>query len=457
MAVLRVDGISKEIQGRRIFSNVCLEVHSGERVALIGRNGVGKTTLLKCLMGNLDVDKGSIHRGIGLSDYGMMEQHAEIPEYMSLFDYVFSAKHDLYEAKQSLLGLEKRVAESSTHESLFSAYAEALNHYLKLDGYGQEVDAGNVLRRMQFPESSWTQPYVTLSGGEKTRAQLARLMVLRPKFLLLDEPTNHLDAEMLDWVEAWVRQYRGTILFVSHDRHFIDAVATSTYELTDAGLNYARGGYTAYRVKQNSLEQSRQAIYDKQEKERQALISAIQRYREWFQKGHDAASERDPYAKKRAAKNANRFQAKTRALKQLEERSVEKPKKEMNARIDFRDGQFNAKHMITLDHVSFSFEADHLYFSLLNLSVNRGDRIAVMGQNGAGKSTLLRLLIADLTPDCGHILRHPELRVGYFAQQVDVLPMDRSILACMLELPGITQSLARESEWKWLSLHIPEA
>ncbi len=442
MLVLRADGIGKEIQGRRIFSHVSLEIHAGDRVALIGRNGVGKTTLLNCLTGRSTVDAGCIHRGIPLSDYGLMEQQTEVDASVSLFDFVVSAEHELYRLKRQLARLEQELSGPATSERSLRAYAELQDQYLVHDGYSKEAEMGNVLRRMQFSEPFWEQSYQSLSGGEKTRAQLARLMASQPQFLLLDEPTNHLDAETLDWLEDFIRQYRGTILFVSHDRRFIDAVATSTCELRREGMERARGGYSAYRAQQDLLQRSRQALYDKQERERRELLAAIQQYREWFQKAHDAASERDPFAKKRAAKNSKRFQAKERALQHLEERRVAKPMQEAHARLDFQDGQFDARNLVTFDDVSFSF-GPRAVLTHLNLTVERGDRIAVVGRNGAGKSTLLKLLVGDLTPNTGRSTRHPELRVGYFAQEVDALPRDLSILSSMLELPGITQALAR--------------
>ena len=442
MLVLRADGIGKEIQGRRIFSHVSLEIHAGDRVALIGRNGVGKTTLLNCLTGRSTVDTGFIHRGMSLSDYGLMEQQTEVDASVSLFDFVVSAEHELYRLKRQLARLEQELSGPATSERSLRAYAELQDQYLVHDGYSKEAEMGNVLRRMQFSEPFWEQSYQSLSGGEKTRAQLARLMASQPQFLLLDEPTNHLDAETLDWLEDFIRQYRGTILFVSHDRRFIDAVATSTCELRREGMERARGGYSAYRAQQDLLQRSRQALYDKQERERRELLAAIQQYREWFQKAHDAASERDPFAKKRAAKNSKRFQAKERALQHLEERRVAKPMQEAHARLDFQDGQFDARNLVTFDDVSFSF-GPRAVLTHLNLTVERGDRIAVVGRNGAGKSTLLKLLVGDLTPNTGRSTRHPELRVGYFAQEVDALPRDLSILSSMLELPGITQALAR--------------
>lgn len=441
MWILKAVGLGKEMDGKPIFSGVDLEIASGERVALIGRNGVGKTTLLRCLTGEWMVDEGTLQRALPQEEYGLMEQQTPSDPHGTLFDCVCAADQEWHRARKRLADLSEQLADPQAPEGVQTAFGEAQEAYLALAGYQREVEVGNWLRRFQFPETAWAQPYQSLSGGEKTRAALVRLLWRRPKFLLLDEPTNHLDEESLQWLQDWLRSYHGTVLCVSHDRRFIDSIATLTCELTPHGVLSARGGYTLYQAQKEQRRQSQLRLYQQQESERNELLHAMQQYREWFQKGHDAASERDPFAKKRAAKNAKRFQAKKHALEQLEERRIEKPEVDRQVRMDFQGRQFEARSLVTLDGVAVVY-GERIVLRDVRLGVARGDRIGVIGPNGAGKSTLLRLIAGELTPSKGQITQHPLLRVGYFEQELRCLPQDQSILSSLLALPSVTRSLA---------------
>lgn len=296
---LKVDNVAKDWNGKRLFEHASLQVSMGERVALIGRNGVGKTSFLDGLIGRTTFDEGVITRGVPLNEWGWVEQQIHVDQDMTLFDFVHSAHQKLSQLKAQMAHMQQRLEMGVNDQQVVDEYLKQMDTYADMGGYEYERSVEVALKRLGLNASLFSVPYAQLSGGQKTRAQFAKLSILQPQFLLLDEPTNHLDAEMLQWLESWLISYPGSILFVSHDRHFIDAVANTTYELTPAGTKAYKGGYTAFRAAKDMELRTQQSLYHKQQQERKALLEAIQRYKQWYERAHHAASERDPVAKKK--------------------------------------------------------------------------------------------------------------------------------------------------------------
>jgi ATPase subunit of ABC transporter with duplicated ATPase domains len=243
---LKVDDVAKEWNGKRLFENVSLEVSVGERVALIGRNGVGKTSLIEGMMGLSMFEEGVIERGVPLEAWGWIEQEVHVGRDMSLYDFVHSARRDLHDLKRGMESISHTLEKSPDDVRVLNEYLKRIDMYTAMGGYEYEVEVEIALKRLGFGASHFIIPYEELSGGQKTRAQFAKLSVKKPQFLLLDEPTNHLDAEMLEWLVNWLKSYDGSVLFVSHDRGFIDAIADITYELTPNGTKRYKGGYSAF-------------------------------------------------------------------------------------------------------------------------------------------------------------------------------------------------------------------
>jgi ATPase subunit of ABC transporter with duplicated ATPase domains len=327
-------------------------------------------------------------------------------------------------------------------EALLERYNWLYEQYLQVGGYEWEGKVEQCLKQVHLNKETWFLSFKELSGGQKTRAQLARLLVQDPKLLILDEPTNHLDGETLEWLETWLSQYPGTILFTSHDRDFIDKVASITYEITLTGTKKYKGGYTEYRQQRNLEERTQLAQYEKQKRERNDLVEAIRRYKQWFQQAHNVVSTRDPFGKKKANKNMTRFKAKEASLERLESDRVERPKQDPQLKVSLEGNDFEAKTLLKMEHLSFSYGENKL-FQELSVSVNRKDRLAIIGPNGVGKSTLLRLITRQLTPDQGKVTHHPQLKFGYFAQELENLSTSETILDSLLGIPGMTQDYAR--------------
>lgn len=441
MWVLKAEGLMKEWDGKRIFEKVDLAIREGERVALIGANGVGKTTLLDCLIGRITPDAGKIHRHVPVSQWGWVEQQPSVPERMSLQDWILSADSKRFALRQELTRLEEEMA--SGDDVLFQRYSDVQGEYQSLGGYEWETMAEGVLHRLGFPLERQQLPYEQLSGGQKTRARLARAMTENPSFLLLDEPTNHLDEETQAWFTEWLAGFRGACLIVSHDRAWIDQVADTTVELTAGGTRSVKGGYSDFIREREREQREQEALYRKQQQEKKRLEEAIRRYSDWFQQAHAAAGERNPFYKKKANKNQTRLKAKEQALKRLEEQQVERPRKDPRIQANLGGEALAAHRLVRLEEVSFSY-GEHQVLQKVNLTLSRGERLAVMGPNGCGKSTLLKLITGELTPTEGLVHRHPALRIGYFAQELEDLELEKTVLDSMLSLPGMTAGEARK-------------
>ncbi len=450
---IKAQGLAKEWEGKPLFQNVDFEIEDGHRVALFGRNGVGKTTLIRGLMNEIQFDRGTVWRRYPTANWGWLEQQLQLDEQTTLLSFVGSGRPEMEELRRRLLALQQEMdgmgdddggserIDTESWGQLTALYGSVQEQYLIKDGYGWEVSVEQMLTRFGFSAGQFGVPYGTLSGGEKTRAQLARLLVSDPALLVLDEPTNHLDTETLSWLENWLKGYKGTVLFVSHDRSFIDSIAHAVLELTPDGARRYEGGYASYQSQRDAEIRSQQALYDKQQREKQHLVEAIRQYRQWYKQAHDAAGI-DFYKRKKAEKNSTRFKAKERALERLEAEMVERPKLDPSLRIQFRDGSFEAKTLVNLHDVTFRY-GDAPLFEGLCLRVQRGDKMAVVGRNGIGKSTLLKLLTSQLQPLEGLVEHHPEIRIGYFAQELDDLNLSQTVLDTLLSMDGMTQSYAR--------------
>ncbi|ALS28303.1 ABC transporter ATPase [Paenibacillus sp. 32O-W] len=434
--------LRKEWNGETLFEQVSFEIREGERIALYGRNGTGKTTLLQALLGRIPLDGGTVSRLLPLEQWGSLDQHAAGQEEMPLAEFVLSGAGEPYRLKKRLEHLQAAMSGSDGLDETMEQYGQTYDRYLQLGGYDWEVKAEKALRQLRLDESLWHLPFGRLSGGQKTRAQLAALIVREPRFLVLDEPTNHLDAGTLEWLEEWVSGYPGTVLYVSHDRTFIDRTATAVIELVSGGCKRYAGGYTAFREQKELERRAQETLYKKQQQERDKLLESIRRYSEWFRHSHKAAGQNDFYRSK-AKKNVSRLHAKEAALKRLDDNKVQKPRDPAQLHMQLESERFAPASLLRMEEVSFGYTVDRKLFDRLELEVNRGDRIALIGANGTGKTTLLKLLTGELQPLEGSVRLHPQASVGYFEQELRSLRMDETLLDRFLTVPDMTQTEAR--------------
>ncbi|MFC0015568.1 MULTISPECIES: ribosomal protection-like ABC-F family protein [Allobacillus] len=440
MYLLKMNEVSMEVDGKPLFQNVSIEVKENERVALIGENGTGKTTLIKGILGIESINNGQISCKVENYQIGYILQESDIDVQLPLKDWVMH-DHPNYFHKVDLEAYTEQMQYSS-HPIVIEKYNESLKKYLGLDGYQWEIKVEKLLHQIGLYPETWAIPFSKLSGGQKTKAKLTKMMLLNPKLIILDEPTNHLDLQTTEWLGHWLLNYKGTVLFISHERSFIDQIATSTYELTDNGTKRYSGGYSSFK-KQKELELKTQTLqYEKQEQERKKLSQAIQQYKQWYVKASSKASVRDPYAQKKTTKHVKKYKAKEKALERLKENEITKPAENPTIKADITPGDFFAKDLIRLENVSKSYEK-YLVIQDVNLHLERGDRLAVIGENGSGKTTLLKLMIGLIKPNIGEVKHHPQIKIGHFSQELQNINTTNTILDEIMEIPRMKQSDAR--------------
>lgn len=449
MTLVRLHEVSKEWNGQELFAGLSLDINEGERLAILGRNGCGKTTLLRIILGE-EQGGGRIDRHLPLHEWGFMRQRTDITDDIQVLDAVRRESGRIDEIKRALEDMEHQLSNPDVGEdtSLLDQYARSLEEYEQLNGYMWETEVEKVLTRLGLTEEHWGRPYHSLSGGQKTKARLAGLLVSTPRFLILDEPTNHLDEESMRWLESWLSAYEGTVLFVSHDRTFIDQVATGVIEFSADQLTKYKGGYSDYKAHKERELREQEALYRKQQLERKALEETIRNYQQWFHKAHNSAGGQEvkitqSFYKARANKNISRYHAKQKQLERLENERVDKPRDAARLNMELQMSSLGARQLLALEGVSFSYMPEQSLLRDMRLAVERGDRLAVRGANGTGKSTLLKLMIGELQPVQGLVSRHPQLRIGYFSQELEGLPEHLTLLDSLLVLPSMTQSAAR--------------
>ena len=426
--MLHIQHVRFDHERQPLFQDVSFSVEAGERAVLFGQNGSGKTTLFRLITGDLIPEAGTIERmgKIGLVTQEITERELTLREFVMKSD---ASRFALYEAVTS--GDATRVMD---------AYEAALEQ----GAYELEHDATQALKRLGFEDG--TRRIEELSGGEQTRAQLARLTMLDVDVVLLDEPTNHLDVDSILWLTEWVNAFNGTVLAVSHDRKFIDDVATVILELEDGHVTRYVGDYTAYR-KQKQEERIRDdRAYARYTARKQELLDMIAQYKGWHLKAKATASVRSPGAQKGAANLAVKMKARERKLEQLETNRPIRPKETNAIQVRFEAEELAAKTWLRIEAMTFGY--DRPLFDPISFTIGRGDRISIVGPNGSGKSTLLQTLIGERAPLEGTVVRHPRLKIGYFSQTLARLPDTGTLLDAIL-----AESELDETEVRTLLAH----
>ena len=426
MIDLTIRGLVKGFEvGNNILDGVSFEVNAGERIGILGRNGCGKTTLFRILSGELTPDAGEISVASGRR-LGLISQIPVYPDGWTTEDVLRHAHRRLFEIEARMEALAERMA-ASDEKSLLAEYDRLGEDFRRLGGYEMDFERDRVANGLDIPESMRAQPFESLSGGEKTRVNLARLILEDTDILLLDEPTNHLDLRATEWLEEYLLHFRGTVLVVSHDRYFLDRVVQRSIDLSSGKAEFYSGNYSFYVVERQRRFDEQLKKYEKDQAKIKQLTEAADKLHLWAFMGNDKLHKRAFSMEKR--------------IEKLEQ--TQRPTAERRLNVRFSEKEFRADEVLTAEGVAKSYGGRTL-FSGVGLTVTGGERIALIGDNGAGKTTFLRLLMNEEAPDSGYIRRGPTVRVAYLPQIVRFENMERSMVDTMLYECRCTPQEARD-------------
>lgn len=421
MVILNGEDISVSYGGQMVLDKVSLAVNEGERVGIVGVNGAGKTTLLKCLTKELIPDSGNIHLSTAIT-YQYLEQLANYQEESSIWELVLDSFANLLELRSRLRELELVISSAREEDlpKLMTSYALVTEEYEKNDGYLCESNAKKVLMGLGFKDSDFARKVKSLSGGERTRLNLARLLALKPELLFLDEPTNHLDLEAVEWLEDFLVNYKGTIILVSHDRLFLDQVVTRLVEVSHNKLYAYPGNYTNYLKLKAANSQAWAKAYQKQ----QVYINKTRQYIDKY----------------RAGIKSKQAQGREKQLARLE--LIENIAAEKTIDIgDYKMQETSATDVLFVENLSKSY--DKLLFAGVNIHIRKGEKVAIIGPNGCGKTTLLKIIVGQVSADKGEIRIGNRVIIGYFSQEMADLEAEKIVLEEIIYNFDITIEKAR--------------
>lgn len=424
--ILSCQNISKAFGEHVILKDASFHLEDREKAALIGNNGAGKTTLLKMIVGELPSDGGQV---VLSKDkvLGYLAQHQEVSGEKSIYEELLEMKKDVILLEERIRTLEAQMKHASDAEldHLMDAYTRATHEFELKNGYAYRSEVLGVLKGLGFTEEEFEKKVITLSGGQKTRVALGKLLLSHPDLLLLDEPTNHLDMDSIAWLETYLLNYPGAVFIVSHDRYFLDKVVTKVVEIEQGNLMVFKGNYTDY-------SQKKAAIRDAQ-------------YKAWLNQQQEIKHQEAVIAKLKSfnrEKSIKRAESREKMLSKIER--LDKPLQEQSRiRLELEPRTVSGNDVLTVEELSKSFPGRPL-FSKVSFHIKRGEQVALIGSNGTGKTTLLKILNGLLPADEGSFSLGSKVQIGYYDQEHHVLHMDKTIFQEISDTyPTLTETQIR--------------
>lgn len=399
--------------GKNILDGLSFTVNAGERVGILGHNGCGKTTLFRILVGELHPDEGEVMIAPS-KRLGLISQIPVYPEGWTTEQVLKDAHRHLYRIAERMEELSLEMERDSSR-ALLAEYDRLQEDFRRLGGYDMDIDRARIANGLDIPPAMLHQSFESLSGGEKTRVNLARLILEDTDILLLDEPTNHLDLRATEWLEEYLLSFKGTVLVISHDRYFLDRVVQRSIEIDEGKAEFYSGNYSFYVEERQRRFEEKLKKYEKDQAKIEQLTRAAEQMHLWAFMGNDKLHKRAFSMEKRIEKLSH----------------SEKPQEQKKLNVKFRQREFNGDEVLVMEDLSKGF-GDRQLFSSLALTVTGGERIALIGDNGTGKSTLVKLIMGEETPDSGYLYKGPAVRSAYLPQHVRFSVEERSALDTML-------------------------
>ena len=430
MIVLSCNNLNKSFGIDTILEYVSFTVNEGDKVGIIGVNGTGKTTLFKILSGIYGYDSGDIYLGKGV-EIGYLEQNTNFHSEGTIFEEVLEVFKDLIAMETYLRDLDVKIANESSNpnskelEKIMNEYSNKLEKFSELNGYGYKSEAKGVLKGLGFSDEDMDKKINILSGGEKTRVLLAKLLLKNPSLLLLDEPTNHLDSEAIEWLEVFLKQYKGTVIIISHDRYFLDQVVNRVFEIHNKKLRTYNGNYSKF-IELSKVEKELELKkFEDQQKEIKKQEESIDRLKAYGREKH-----------------LKRARSKEKMLDKVE--VLDRPEiYRKKANIMFSPSVTSGNDVLEARDISMGY-GDRTLFNNLNLNIYRGEKVALIGPNGAGKSTLFKIIMNNLQPLTGSVKLGTNVHVDYFHQEQKTLNLDNTIIdEIWNDHPQLTQTTLR--------------
>lgn len=426
--ILACQNISKAFGDKVILKDASFHIEEREKSAIVGINGAGKSTLLKIIMGELPADEGQavVSRGKTL---GYLAQHQEMESGNTIFDELLTVKQDVLELEAKMRQAEQDMkhAEKDTLPPLMEEYARLSHEFEQKNGYAWKSEITGVLKGLGFEEEDFSKHVDTLSGGQKTRVSLGKLLLSRPDIIMLDEPTNHLDMNSISWLETFLVNYPGAVIIVCHDRYFLNRVVTKIIEVDQGCVSVFSGNYTGYARKKAQLREAKMAAYLNQQKEIRHQEEVIAKLKSFNRE-----------------KSIRRAESREKMLEKLD--VLEKPTEvRADMRMELEPQVVSGNDVLSVRGLSKSFPPQTL-FRNLDFEIKKGERVALIGNNGTGKTTLLKILNNVLSADAGEFTLGAKVRIGYYDQEHHVLHMEKTVFEEISDdYPALTNTKIRNT------------
>ena len=407
--ILACQNISKAFGTTEIIKNASFHIEEREKAALVGINGAGKSTLLKIIIGEMRADEGEVILSKGKT-MGYLAQHQDLTGHLSIYQEVLTAKQNLIDMEERLRQMESDMKTKSGAEldELLSTYTR-LSHTFELEnGYAYRSEVVGVLKGLGFSESDFEKQVDSLSGGQKTRVALGRLLLQNPDLIILDEPTNHLDMNSIAWLETYLLNYKGAVLIVSHDRYFLDRIAGKVIEIDQSKATTFMGNYSDYAVKKEQLRVAAWNAYMNQQRDIKHQEEVIEKLKSFNRE-----------------KSIKRAESREKMLDKIE--VIEKPSEvRTDMKLTLTPRILSGNDVLTVEHLSKSFDS-HKLFTDVNFEIKRGEHVAIIGDNGSGKTTLLKILNGLVPADQGTFRLGSNVEIGYYDQEHHVLHSEKTL------------------------------